>query len=60
MLNLLTKAVETAVDVAKLPLSAVADTVTLLGAITERDESYTVTNVKQIVEDIERLAGRED
>lgn len=56
MLNFLAKGIETVVDVAKLPLSAIADTVTLFGAVTERDEPYTVTNVKQIVDDVASLA----
>jgi hypothetical protein len=55
MFNFLAKGIETVVDVAKLPLSAVADTVTLFGAITERDEPYTVTNIKQIVDHVGSL-----
>jgi hypothetical protein len=55
MLNFLAKGIETVVDVAKLPISAAADAVTLFGAITEREEPYTVTNIKQIVEDVESL-----
>lgn len=59
MLNFLAKSVDTMVDVARLPVSAAADMVTLFGAITERDEPYAVTNVKRIVDDIERLTDPE-
>jgi hypothetical protein len=55
MLSFIAKGMETVVDVVRLPVSAVADAVTLFGALTEREEPYTVTNIKQIVDDVESL-----
>jgi hypothetical protein len=55
MFSFIAKGMETVADVARLPVSAVADAVTLFGSLTEREEPYTVTNIKQIVEDVESL-----
>jgi hypothetical protein len=55
MLSFIAKGMETVVDVVRLPVSAVADAVTLFGDLTEREEPYTVTNIKQIVDDVESL-----
>lgn len=60
MLNFLTRTARAAVDVATLPVSAAADFVTLGGALVDRDEPYTVTKSKRLIEDakdvIETLA----
>lgn len=44
-----------AVDVATLPVAAAADIVTLGGELTDRHESYSVTRVKSIAENSEKL-----
>lgn len=42
-------------DVVKTPIAIAADVVTLGGALNERDEPYTKTNVNKILQDIEDI-----
>ena len=49
------KLLEAVVKTAVLPVSVVADVVTVGGAITDKDEPYTVTAIKDIAEDIDEI-----
>ena len=51
MLGSLTKAVVGAV--VETPLAAAADIVTMGGALTDKDEPYTSTALKKVVENVE-------
>lgn len=51
ILTNLTKAVVGAVI--ETPIAIVADVVTLGGVLTDKDEPYTVTSVKKVVENVE-------
>ncbi|RMG40791.1 MAG: hypothetical protein D6732_03010 [Methanobacteriota archaeon] len=46
---------KTAIDVVTTPADIVADVITGFGMCTERDEPYTVSKLKRIYEDIEKL-----
>ena len=49
MLDFITKTIETAYDVATLPVSIAVDAVTLGGALVDRDVPYTVSKGRRIV-----------
>ena len=51
-MSIIGKLIKTAVDVVTLPISVVADIVTLAGAITERDEPYTLQHGKAVLKDV--------
>ena len=51
-MSIIGKLIKTAVDVVTLPISVVADIATLAGAITERDEPYTLSHGKTIINDV--------
>ena len=50
MLDKLGKAV---IGVAKLPIDVAADVITLGGTLTDKDEPYTASNVKQVMKNLE-------
>ena len=50
MFDWIGKVASIAVDTVTLPVSAAVDGVTLGGALVDRDEPYTVTKAKRIVE----------
>jgi hypothetical protein len=49
------KLLEAVVKTVVLPVSIVADVVTIGGAITDKDESYTVTAIKDIAKDSDEI-----
>lgn len=49
MFGFLEDVAKAAVAVVKLPISVAADVVTMGGALTDKDEPYTVENVSDIV-----------
>lgn len=51
-MSIIGKLIKTAVDVVTIPLSVVADMSTLFGAVTERDEPYTLSHGKTIIKDV--------
>ncbi|WP_025199098.1 hypothetical protein [Brucella sp. BO2] len=59
MFGALSKLAHIAVDTATLPLAAAADIVTLGGELTDREEPYSVTKVKSISENAEKLISPE-
>ena len=60
MFNILTGLAKTAVAVAVTPATAVADLVTLGGAITERHEPHTVSALKAAMRGIEEATGQKE
>lgn len=48
-------AAKTALDVAKLPVSASLDTMTAGGELLDEDESYVERNIRQLGEDLDDL-----
>jgi hypothetical protein len=61
-MGLLGKLIKTTINVATLPVSIVADVVTMGGAVNERDEPYTISHVKcvagsivEVLEEAEKL-----
>lgn len=46
------KLLRAAYDTATLPVAAAADFVTLGGALTDREEPYTIEKAKRIVDDV--------
>lgn len=56
MLDFIARAVRAATDIATLPVSAAVDVATLGGALVDREEPYTVTKAKRLVEDAKTLA----
>ena len=51
MFDFLEKTIRLAANVVTLPVSVVADAVTLGGALNDRDEPYTVSKGKRVVRD---------
>ena len=51
MFELLEKAVKMTANVATLPVSVAVDIATLGGALSDKEESYTVSKGKRIIED---------
>jgi hypothetical protein len=49
------KLLEAAVKTVCLPVTVVADIVTIGGALTEKDEPYTLTQIKDIAQDIDEI-----
>ncbi|WP_176074334.1 hypothetical protein [Brucella intermedia] len=60
MFGALSKIAAIAVDTATLPVTAVADIVTLGGEMVDRDEPFTVSNVKNIEHNLEKLLMPDD
>lgn len=56
MFDFLSKTAKLALDVATAPVAVAADVITMGGALTDKDEPYTVTKVKKIYDDVEDLA----
>lgn len=54
MIGFLINTVKLAVDVATLPVSVVADVVTLGGELTDRQESYTESHATSIIDQAEK------
>lgn len=52
MFDILTSLTKAAVNVVSLPVSVVADVVTIGGALTDKDKPYTVETVEDIIENI--------
>lgn len=46
--------------VVEVPLSAAADVLTLAGALTEREEPYTVTACKKVMRNVEAATSEDD
>lgn len=57
MLNLAESLLRAGVAVVRLPVAVVADTITMGGALTDRDESYTASAAKDLVENLEDAAS---
>lgn len=61
MFDFLEKTVKVAANVATLPVSVAADVVTLGGALNEREEPYTLSKGRRVVDDasdlVEEIAG---
>lgn len=59
---MLGKLFRAAYDIATLPVAAVADVVTLGGALVDKEQPYTVEKAKRIVDDLltagDDLAGK--
>lgn len=53
MFDILEDLTKAAIGVVKLPVSVVADVVTLGGALTDKDAPYTVENVSEIVKNLD-------
>lgn len=51
-MGLIGKFLKTTIDIAMLPVSAVADVITMGGELTDRSEPYTVQHIKGIAVDI--------
>lgn len=45
----------TVIDVASLPVAVIKDTATMCGALTDEDEPYTVTKVKDVCKDLSNV-----
>lgn len=48
--------VRIAVNVVTTPITVAADVATLGGALSDREEPYTVTKVKETIKEVEKLA----
>lgn len=55
MFSFLSKATAIAIDTVTLPVAVAVDLITLGGELTNRDEPYTVSNVKSIAHNAESL-----
>ncbi|OQB10779.1 MAG: hypothetical protein BWY21_00086 [Parcubacteria group bacterium ADurb.Bin216] len=53
MFGFLEDVAKAAIATVKLPISLVADVVTMGGALTDKDEPYTVENVSDIVKNLD-------
>lgn len=51
-MSIIGKLIRTAVDVVTLPVSIAADVLTMGGAVTDRDEPYTIQHTKAVLEDL--------
>jgi len=58
MFDFLEKTAKLVVDVATLPVSVAADVVTMGGALNDRDEPYTISKGRRIVETTEKVVDR--
>lgn len=53
-MGFLGKLVKGVIDVALVPVDVVKDVVTMGGAMTGKQEPYTVTRAKKVIEDVEK------
>lgn len=53
MLNIIKGLAKTAICVVTLPVDIAADAVTLLGAMTDKPEPYTITKIKKAMDGID-------
>ena len=57
MLNIAESLLRAGVAVVRIPVAVVADTVTIGGALTDRDESYTASAAKDLLGNLEDAAS---
>ena len=60
MLNFAESLLRASVAAVRIPVAVVADTITIGGALTDRDESYTASAAKDLVENLEDAASPRD
>jgi hypothetical protein len=60
VLNLAESLLRAGVAVVRIPVAVVADTITMGGVLTDRDESYTASATKDLVENLEDAASPRD
>ena len=60
MLNFAESLLRASVAAVRIPVAIVADTVTMGGVLTDRDESYTASATKDLVENLEDAASPRD
>jgi hypothetical protein len=60
MLNFAESLLRAGVAVVRLPVAVAADTITMGGHLTDRDEPYTVSAAKDLVKNLEDAASPRD